>query len=285
VLVLAGDHIYKMDYGPMIAYHVEKGADITVGVVELPARESKSFGVLTATEWNRVTKFSEKPAQPDTLPGRPDSILASMGIYVFNTRLLEKLLAEDAADASSAHDFGKNIIPQAIGNRQVFAYPFQDVKTRAQSYWRDVGTVDAYYEANLELVHVKPELNIYDKEWPIWTYQIQQPPAKFILDEDGRRGMAVNSMVSGGCIISGALVRSSLLFSDVRIDEHSSIDRSVILPHVEIGKNCTISRAILDEGCVIPDGTHIGSNLEADAQRFYVTEQGVVLVTADMLKK
>jgi glucose-1-phosphate adenylyltransferase len=285
VLVLAGDHIYKMDYGPMIAYHVEKGADITVGVVELPARESKSFGVLTATEWNRVTKFSEKPAQPDTLPGRPDSILASMGIYVFNTRLLEKLLAEDAADPNSSHDFGKNIIPQAIGNRQVFAYPFQDVKTRAQSYWRDVGTVDAYYEANLELVHVKPELNIYDKEWPIWTYQIQQPPAKFILDEDGRRGMAVNSMVSGGCIISGALVRSSLLFSDVRIDEHSSIDRSVILPHVEIGKNCSISRAIIDEGCVIPDGMQIGSNREADAQRFYVTEQGVVLVTPDMLKK
>jgi glucose-1-phosphate adenylyltransferase len=285
VLVLAGDHIYKMDYGPMIAYHVEKGADITVGVVELPAAESKSFGVLTATEWNRVTKFSEKPAKPDTLPSRPDSILASMGIYVFNTRLLEKLLAEDAADANSSHDFGKNIIPQAIGNRQVFAYPFQDVKTRAQSYWRDVGTVDAYYEANLELVHVKPELNIYDKEWPIWTYQIQQPPAKFILDEEGRRGMAVNSMVSGGCIISGALVRSSLLFSDVRIDEHSVIDRSVILPHVEIGKNCSITRAIIDEGCVIPDGTQIGHNREADAQRFYVTEQGVALVTADMLKK
>ena len=285
VLVLAGDHIYKMDYGPMIAYHVEKGADITVGVVELPAAESTSFGVLTATEWNRVTKFSEKPAKPDTLPGRPDSILASMGIYVFNTRLLEKLLAEDAADASSVHDFGKNIIPQAIGNRQVFAYPFQDVKTRAQSYWRDVGTVDAYYEANLELVHVKPELNIYDKEWPIWTYQIQQPPAKFILDDDGRRGMAVNSMVSGGCIISGALVRSSLLFSDVRIDEHSVIDRSVILPHVEIGKNCSISRAIIDEGCAIPDGTQIGSDREADARRFYVTEEGVVLVTADMLKK
>jgi glucose-1-phosphate adenylyltransferase len=285
VLVLAGDHIYKMDYGPMIAYHVEKGADITVGVVELPARESKSFGVLTATEWNRVTKFSEKPAQPDTLPGRPDSILASMGIYVFNTRLLEKLLAEDAADTNSSHDFGKNIIPQAIGNRQVFAYPFQDVKTRAQSYWRDVGTVDAYYEANLELVHVKPELNIYDKEWPIWTYQIQQPPAKFILDEDGRRGMAVNSMVSGGCIISGALVRQSLLFSDVRIDEHSAIDRSVILPHVEIGKHCSITRAIIDEGCSIPEGTQIGVNREADAQRFYVTEQGVVLVTADMLKK
>jgi glucose-1-phosphate adenylyltransferase len=285
VLVLAGDHIYKMDYGPMIAYHVEKGADITVGVVELPSKESRSFGVLTATEWNRVTKFAEKPAQPDTLPGRPDSILASMGIYVFNTRLLEKLLAEDAADPNSSHDFGKNIIPQAIGNRQVFAYPFQDVKTRAQSYWRDVGTVDAYYEANLELVHVKPELNIYDKEWPIWTYQIQQPPAKFILDEDGRRGMATNSMVSGGCIISGAAVRQSLLFSDVRIDEHSEIERSVILPHVEIGKNCWVSNAIIDEGCQIPDGTQIGRDRAADEQRFYVTEQGVVLVTADMLKK
>src|SRR6201996_1534619 len=164
VLVLAGDHIYKMDYGPMIAYHVEKGADITVGVVQLPAAESKSFGVLTAPEWNRVTKFSEKPAVPDALPGRPDSILASMGIYVFNTSLLEKLLTEDAQDPNSQHDFGKNIIPQAIGNRQVFAYPFQDVKTRAQSYWRDVGTVDAYYDANIELVHVKPELNIYDRE-------------------------------------------------------------------------------------------------------------------------
>src|SRR6202046_5088333 len=234
VLVLAGDHIYKMDYGPMIAYHVEKGADITVGVVQLPAGESKSFGVLTATEWNRVTKFSEKPAQPDTLPGRPDSILASMGIYVFNTSLLEKLLTEDAQDQTSAHDFGKNIVPQAIGNRQVFAYPFQDVKTRAQSYWRDVGTVDAYYDANIELVHVKPELNIYDREWPIWTYQEHQPPAKFILDEDTRRGMAVNSMVSGGVIISGSHVRNSLLFSDVRIDERSSIERSVILPHVEI---------------------------------------------------
>jgi glucose-1-phosphate adenylyltransferase len=285
VLVLAGDHIYKMDYGPMIAYHVEKGADITVGVVVLPAAESRSFGVLTATEWNRVTKFSEKPATPDTLPGRPDSIIASMGIYVFNTRLLERLLTEDAADASSAHDFGKNIIPQAIGTRQVFAYPFQDVKTRAQSYWRDVGTIDAYYSANVELVHVKPELNIYDREWPIWTYQLHQPPAKFILDEDGRRGMAINSMVSGGCIISGALVRGSLLYSDVRVDERSYIEASVILPHVDIGKNCSIVKAIIDEGCQVPDGMRIGVDREVDLQRFHVTEAGVVLVTADMLRR
>jgi len=285
VLVLAGDHIYKMDYGPMIAYHVEKGADITVGVVEVPASESRHYGVLTATEWNRVTRFTEKPAQPDTLPNKPDSILASMGIYIFNTRLLEKLLIEDAADAASAHDFGKNILPKAIDSRQVFAYPFQDVKTRAQSYWRDVGTLDAYYDANLELVHVRPELNIYDEEWPIWTYQLHQPPAKFILDEDGRRGMAVNSMVSGGCIISGAVVRESLVFSNVHMDEGSRVERSVILPNVSIGKNCTIVGAIVDQGCEIPDGMCIGLNCGEDAQRFLVTENNVVLVTADMLRK
>jgi glucose-1-phosphate adenylyltransferase len=285
VLILAGDHIYKMDYGPMIAYHVEKGADITVGVVEVPASDSIHFGVLTATEWNRVTKFSEKPKVPDTLPGRPDAILASMGIYVFNTRLLEKMLNEDAADDKSAHDFGKDILPKAIaGNLQVFAYPFQDVKTRAQSYWRDVGTVDAYYDASLELVHVKPELNIYDQDWPIWTYQVQQPPAKFILDEDGRRGVAINSMVAGGCIISGAIVRESLLFSDVRIDEGSTIQSSVVLPHVEIGRGCVIRGAILDEGCEIPDGMTIGMDHAADSARFHVTDKGVVLVTADMLR-
>ena len=285
VLVLAGDHIYKMDYGPMIAYHVEKGADITVGVVEVPASDSIHFGVLTATEWNRVTKFSEKPKVPDTLPGRPDSILASMGIYVFNTRLLEKMLGEDTLDEKSAHDFGKDILPNAIAsNLQVFAYPFQDVKTRAQSYWRDVGTVDAYYDASLELVHVKPELNIYDQDWPIWTYQVQQPPAKFILDEDGRRGVAINSMVAGGCIISGAVVRESLLFTNVRIDEGSTIQNSVILPNVEIGRGCVIRGAILDEGCEIPDGMTIGVDRGADSSRFHVTDKGVVLVTVDMLR-
>ncbi|MBX5461875.1 MAG: glucose-1-phosphate adenylyltransferase [Steroidobacteraceae bacterium] len=285
VLVLAGDHIYKMDYGPMIAYHVEKGADITVGVVEVPRDQSRHFGVLTATEWNRVTAFDEKPAEPATLPGRPDSILASMGIYVFNTKLLERLLLEDAADPKSAHDFGKDILPKGIGKLQVFAYPFQDVKTRAQSYWRDVGTIDAYYDANLELVHVRPELNIYDEEWPIWTYQEHQPPAKFILDEDSRRGIAVNSMVSGGCIISGALVRESLLFSNVRVEERTLIERSVILPRVTIGAGCTVRHAILDEGCVVPDDMHIGVDAAEDARRFHVTEKGVVLVTADMLRR
>ena len=286
VLVLAGDHIYKMDYGPMIAYHVEKGADVTVGVVEVPTRESRHYGVLTATEWNRVTRFSEKPAAPDTLPGRPDTILASMGIYVFNTRLLETVLAADAANGSSGHDFGKNILPEAIdGNRQVFAYPFQDVKTRAQSYWRDVGTIDAYYDANLELVHVRPELNIYDEDWPIWTYQEQRPPAKFVLDEEGRRGSAINSMVSGGCIISGAVVRESLLFSDVRVEERSSIYRSVVLPHVEVGRGCLIHGANVDEGGEIPDATSIGVDRASDARRFHVSDKGVVLVTPDMLRK
>ncbi|MGH8262918.1 MAG: glucose-1-phosphate adenylyltransferase [Steroidobacteraceae bacterium] len=284
VLVLAGDHIYKMDYGPMIAYHVEKSADITVGVVEVPRMEAREFGVLTATEWNRVTRFTEKPQNPDPIAGRDNLALASMGIYVFNTRLLERLLNEDAANENSAHDFGRSVIPPAIDKLQVFAYPFQDVRTRAQSYWRDVGHVDAYYEANLELVHASPELNIYDEVWPIWSYPGQRPPAKFVLDEEGRRGMAVNSMVSAGCIISGAHVSQSLLFSSVRIDERSHVERSVILPDVDIGKNCVVNRAVIDEGCGIPDGMHIGVDAAEDAKRFHITEKGIVLVTADMLR-
>jgi glucose-1-phosphate adenylyltransferase len=285
VLVLAGDHIYKMDYGPMIAHHVEKGADITVGVVEVPIDDAREFGVLSVTDTNKVTKFSEKPREPEPMPGRTDVALASMGIYVFSTKLLERLLIEDAADPDSSHDFGKNIIPKAIGNLQVFAYPFRNVRTRAQNYWRDVGTVDAFFEANLELVHVAPELNVYDEEWPIWTYQVQQPPAKFVLDEDGRRGMAINSLVSGGSIISGAVVRESLLFSNVRVDEGSSLHRAVVMPSVRIGKGCTIQNAIIDEHCDIPDGMQIGVDLELDRSRFDVTPKGVVLVTPDHLAK
>jgi glucose-1-phosphate adenylyltransferase len=284
VLVLAGDHIYKMDYGPMIAYHVEKGADITVGVVEVPRDQARAFGVMTTTEWNRVTKFSEKPAEPDPMPGRPEVALASMGIYVFNTKLLERLLVEDALDPASSHDFGRNIIPRSIADRQVFAYPFQDVRTRAQSYWRDVGTIDAFYDANIELVHVDPELNIYDEQWPIWTYQVQQPPAKFVLDDVERRGTAINSMVAGGCIVSGAEVRESLLFSNVRVDERARIERSVVLPHVHVGAGSTIRRAILDEGCEIAPGMQVGVDPETDRRRFHVTDNGVVLVTPDMLR-
>jgi glucose-1-phosphate adenylyltransferase len=285
VLVLAGDHIYKMDYGPMIAYHVEKNADITVGVIEVPVAQATEFGVLSVTEWNRVVKFSEKPKNPEPIPGRSDVALASMGIYVFNARLLEKLLMKDAADEKSSHDFGKNILPGALEGLQVFAYAFQDVRTRAQAYWRDVGTLDAYYEANMELVYVNPELNIYDEEWPIWTYQLQRPPAKFVLDDaDGRRGTAINSMISGGSIISGALVRESLLFSDVRVEERSVVQASVLLPNVTVGRNCVIQRAIIDEGCEIPDGTQIGVDPVADRKRFEVTDKGVVLVTPEMLR-
>ncbi len=284
VLVLAGDHIYKMDYGPLIAYHVEKNADITIGVVEVPVQDAREFGVLTVTEWNKVVKFAEKPANPDPIPGRDGTALASMGIYVFNASLLERMLTEDAANANSQHDFGKNIIPGAIDNLQVFAYPFQDVKTRAQSYWRDVGTLDAYYDANVELVDVDPELNIYDEQWPIWTYQVQQPPAKFTSTPEGARGLIENSMISGGCIITGAQVTRSMLFSDVRVNEGAVVDRSVILPHVEIGRGCVVRNAIIDEGVALPDGMRIGLDRELDAQRFRVTERGVVLVTADMLR-
>lgn len=285
VVVLAGDHIYKMDYGPMIAHHVENNADITVGVVEVPRMRAREFGVLSVAEDNRVVKFTEKPAEPEPIPGRPDVALASMGIYVFNAQMLEQMLTADAADAASAHDFGKNIIPAAIDGGRVYAYAFQDVHTRAQAYWRDVGTLDAYYEANMELVHVAPELNIYDDEWPIWTYQLQRPPAKFILDEDGRRGMAINSMVSGGAIISGALIRQSMLFSDVRVDERSVVHASVVLPNVSVGPDCLIQRAILDEGCEVPPGTRIGVDLAEDARHYEVTANGVVLVTADMLRQ
>ena len=283
MLVLAGDHIYKMDYGPMIAYHVEKGADITVGVVEVPVPDAREFGVLSVTEWNRVTKFAEKPANPEPMPGNPNVALASMGIYIFNAQLIEQLLVEDAADETSAHDFGKNIIPKSIEKLQVFAYPFRNVRTRAQNYWRDVGTVDAFYEANLELVHVSPELNVYDEEWPIWTYQVQQPPAKFVLDDEGRCGMAINSLVAGGSIISGAVVRNSLLFSAVRVDERSQVERSVVMPGVHIGRGCIIRNAIIDEHCDIPDGTQIGVDLALDRERFDVTPRGVVLVTPEAL--
>ena len=283
VLVLAGDHVYKMDYGPMIAFHVEKDADITVGVVQVPLAQAREFGVMTVNEVQRIIRFSEKPAQPEPMPGRQDVALASMGIYVFNREFLQKSLRADADDATSAHDFGKNIIPGSIGKARVYAYPFEDVKTAAQAYWRDVGTVDAFYEANMELVYVTPELNLYDEDWPIWTYQEHVPGAKFVLDDDGRRGEAINSMVSGGCIISGATVRESMLFVNTHVHERSVVFRSVLLPNVRIGRGCRISRAILDEGCVVPDGTLIGEDPAADAARFHVTEGGVVLVTPGML--
>jgi len=283
ILVLAGDHIYKMDYGPMIASHTENNADITVGVIRVPLHEATGFGVLTIDDEHRVTAFDEKPANPQPDPGNPDVAMASMGIYVFNREFLMETLQADAANADSDHDFGKNIVPDSIESCRVFAYPFHDVKTRAQSYWRDVGTVDAYFRANLELIYVNPELNLYDADWPIWTYQEQLPPAKFVLDDTGRVGMATNSMVSGGCIVSGAYVRQSLLFSSVTVDEGSEVIQAVVLPLAKIGKNCRITRAIIDKRCVIPDGTVIGEDHAEDAKRFRVTAEGVVLVCPHML--
>lgn len=283
VLILAGDHVYKMDYGPLIAFHKENDADITIGGVQVPLSQAHEFGVMSLGADHRVTSFDEKPADPRPMPRREGVALASMGIYVIGTEFLRQTLERDAANAESAHDFGRNVIPDAVATRRVFAYPFEDVETKAQAYWRDVGTVDGYYNANMELIYVSPELNLYDEAWPIWTYQQQVPAAKFILDDIGRRGVAINSMVSGGCIVSGATIRESLLFFSVMVDESTEVRRSVVLPHVEIGRSCYISNAIIDEGCVIPHGTVIGRDPAFDRQHFHITESGVVLVTRDML--
>jgi glucose-1-phosphate adenylyltransferase len=283
VLVLAGDHIYRMDYGAMIAYHVESGADMTVGCLEVDLETAKGFGVMSVDEQGRVLEFAEKPDQPKPIPGRQDVALASMGIYVFNTGFLFEQLIKDADTPESSHDFGKDIIPSVIERYRVIAYSFQDPKSQKQAYWRDVGTIDAFWSANLELIGVTPELNLYDKTWPIWTYQEQLPPAKFIFDDDNRRGMAVDSMVSGGCIISGSLVRHSLLFSNVRINSYCTVESSVVLPDVNIGRNCRITKAVIDRGCEIPPGTVIGEDSEEDARRFHVSSGGVVLVTPEML--
>lgn len=283
VLILAGDHIYKMDYGPMIAFHVERGADMTVGCIEVPVDRAREFGVMSVDKQGVVLEFKEKPEQPRGIPGNDDVALASMGIYVFNAEFLYEQLIRDADTPYSEHDFGKDIIPHVIKDYFVQCYPFRDPKEGKNAYWRDVGTVDAFWEANLELIGITPELNLYDKEWPIWTYQAQTPPAKFVHDIDNRRGMALDSMISGGCIISGAVVRHSLLFSGVIVHSHTEIEDAVILPGVEIGQNCRLKKVVIDKGCIIPDGTNIGVDLESDAEKYYVTPKGVVLVTPEML--
>lgn len=282
VLILAGDHIYKMDYGNMIAKHVENQADITVGCIQVPIDDAREFGVMGANTENRIESFSEKPANPVPMPTNDQEALCSMGIYIFNKDFLFEQLVRDHDTPGSTRDFGKDIIPSAIEKYRVFAYPFRDNQSGQQSYWRDVGTVDAYWKANLELIGVTPELNLYDSDWPIWTYQEQLPPAKFIFDDDNRRGMAVDSMVSGGCIISGSVIRHSLLFSNVCINDFSSIQDTVILPDVVVGKNCKIRNAIIDKACIIPDGTQIGVNRKDDERRFFVSPKGVVLVTPEM---
>ncbi|MBT8421231.1 MAG: glucose-1-phosphate adenylyltransferase [Gammaproteobacteria bacterium] len=283
VVVLAGDHIYKMDYGTMVAAHVQAGAEMTVGCLEVPLADAKEFGVMTVDKDHRIIEFNEKPDNPQPVPGSTDIALASMGIYVFNTEFLYEQLIKDADAEGSSHDFGKDIIPSVISDHKIIAYPFRDPITDKQAYWRDVGTVDAFWEANMELVSIDPELNLYDQVWPIWTYQEQQPPAKFIFDDDDRRGMTVDSMVSGGCVISGATVRRSLLFSAVRVNSFAQVEDSVILPEVDIGRNCRIKNAVIDRSCKIPEGMVIGEDPKADAERFYRTEKGIVLVTPEML--
>ena len=288
VLVLAGDHVYKMDYGHMIAYHVETGADMTVGCLEVDLETAQSFGVMAVDENWEVRRFDEKPEQPQPIPGRRNTALASMGIYVFNTSFLFEQLLKDAETPGSSHDFGKDVIPAAIDRYRVMGYPFRDLdvppgEEPRQAYWRDVGTIDAYWKANLELIGVTPELNLYDEDWPIWTYQEQLPPAKFVFDQEARRGRAVDSMVSGGCIISGSLVRHSLLFSDVKVNSYSRVENSVVLPDVSIGRNCRINKAVIDKGCKIPEGTVIGEDAEEDAKRFHVSPGGVTVVIPEML--
>jgi len=283
VVILAGDHIYKMDYGKMIADHVEKGADITVGCIPVPLDEAKAFGVMAIDEDSRIVEFAEKPKHPKPMADDESKALASMGIYVFSAHYLRERLKEDSNDDSSTHDFGHDLIPHAIANANVFAFPFMDGNTSASGYWRDVGTVDSYWEANINLAEIEPDLNLYDQNWPIWTYQDQLPPAKFAFDSEDRRGMAVDSLVSGGCLITGSTVRHSVLFSNVRVHSYSVVEDSVILPDVEIRHNCTIKRCVIDKGTVIPEGTVIGVNPEDDAKRFYVSENGIVLVTPEML--
>ena len=285
VLVLAGDHVYKMDYGPYLVEHVEKQADMTVCCIEVPLAEAAgALGVMTVDETGRVIAFDEKPEHPTPIPGRDDVCLASMGNYVFNTDFLYEQLIKDADTPGTQHDFGRNVIPSIIKDYRVFAYPFRDPETREQAYWRDVGTLDAFWEANMELASVSPQLNLYDKRWPIFTHQTQSPPAKFVFDEPKRRGEAIDSLVSGGCVISGAKVKNSLLFSNCKVSSYSKITQSVILPEVQIHRNCRIHRAIIDRGTIIEEGTVIGEDAEADrARNFRITDSGLVLVTPDML--
>ena len=283
ILILAGDHIYKMDYAAMLADHVEKNADLTIGCLEVSLKEATAFGVMDVDANRRVRAFVEKPQNPPQMPGRTDSALASMGIYIFNADFLWEQLLKDADIQHSSHDFGKDIIPVVIDDHVVNAYPFLDLQSGAQSYWRDVGTIDAYWAANMELIGVDPDLNLYDTTWPIWTYQEQTPPAKFVFDDNERRGQAVDSMVSGGCIISGSTIKHSLVFSNTIVNSYSVVRDSILLPQVTIGRHCRITKAIIEKSCEVPEGTIIGENLEEDKKRYYVSEGGVVLVTPEML--
>ena len=285
VLILGGDHIYKMDYGRMLVAHSESQADMTVCCIEVPIEEAAGqLGVMSVDQSGRIIDFQEKPENPSPMPGNPGHCLASMGNYVFNKGFLYEQVIKDADTPHSQHDFGRNIIPSIIDKYQVHAHLFRVGKTDKRGYWRDVGGLDAFWEANMELVSISPELNLYDQSWPIHTQQAQLPPAKFVFDQPGRRGEAIQSMVSGGCVVSGAQIHSSILFSGCHVHSYAQVTDSVVLPGVRIGRNCQIHRAIIDRGVNLPEGTVIGADKEADTERgFRVTESGLTLVTPDML--
>ena len=288
IVVLAGDHIYKMNYALMLADHVAKGRDCTVGCIAVPRAEASAFGVMAVDANHIITEFVEKPADPPAMPGDPSRSLASMDIYIFNARFLYKELERDINDPESTHDFGKDIIPRAVRNGNAAAHPFalSAVGTRMhqEPYWRDVGTIDAYWDANIDLTATDPLLNLYDTRWPIWTHQGQLPPAKFVHNQPDRRGMAVESLVSGGCIVSGQVERS-VLFSSVRVHSYSKVSWSVLLPGVQVGRGARLTRTVIDRGCEIPDGMVIGEDPVLDAQRFFRSENGITLVTWAMLQK
>jgi glucose-1-phosphate adenylyltransferase len=287
VVLLAGDHVYKMDYELMLQQHVEQKADVTVGCIEMPRSESSAFGIIHVDENDVIQSFLEKPADPPPMPGKPDTSLASMGIYVFDTDFLLDQLRRDASDPNSNRDFGKDIIPYIVKNGRAVAHQFSRSCVRAgndqPSYWRDVGTVDAYWSANIDLTDVIPELDLYDRSWPIWTHAEITPPAKFVHDEDGRRGEAVTSLVSGGCIVSGASLRRSLLFTGVHLHSHARVENAVILPYVDVGRHARLRNVVIDRGVRIPEGLVIGEDPELDARRFRTSPNGVCLVTQAMI--
>ena len=289
MVILAGDHIYKMDYELMLRQHVDQGADVTIGCLEVPRKEATGFGVMHVDENDEVIAFVEKPADPPGIPDKPDFALASMGIYVFRTAFLMDQLRRDADDPDSSRDFGKDIIPYIVANGKAIAHRFAKSCVRSsferEAYWRDVGTVDAYWEANIDLTDVTPELDIYDRDWPIWTYAEIKPPAKFVHDEEGRRGSAISSLVAGDCIISGAALRRSLIFTGARVNSFSSLDEAVVLPSCFVGRNAQLSRVVIDRGVRIPEGLVVGEDPKLDAQRFRRTEKGVCLITQKMIDR
>jgi glucose-1-phosphate adenylyltransferase len=288
VVVLAGDHVYKMNYALMLADHVAHGKPCTVACIEVPRAEASAFGVMAVDERRAVTEFVEKPADPPAMPGHPDMSLASMGIYIFNAEYLYSELERDVADPASSHDFGKDIIPHAVRQGCVLAHPFSmscvGVRDGLPPYWRDVGTIDAYWDANIDLTATDPQLNLYDRMWPIWTHQSQLPPAKFVHNMGERRGTAIESVVSGGCIVSGSVYRS-VLFSIARVHSYSQVNWSVLLPEAEVGRHARLTRVVVDRGVRIPDGLVVGENAEDDARRFYRSENGIVLITAEMIER